>query len=136
MRRLATILLVLAAAACGGDKPNAPKRLEGTYTLRTVNGANPPTVIYDDPASGQRAEIISGSITLGSDGTFSAPWSFRLTDNGAVTNHSETCTGTFTRSGNHVVMEEADNQSWCGGQFDGDWDGSDTFTEDNVVYRR
>ena len=136
MRRLASILFILVAAGCGGDKSTAPKRLEGTYTLRTVNGAQPPVIVYDDPASGQRGEIMSGSITLSSGGTFSSPWSFRITDNGTVGNYSETCTGTFTRTGNHIVMTEDDNQSFCGGQYDGDWDGNDTFTEGNVVYSR
>ena len=136
MRRLATLLLVLVAAACGGDKATAPKRLEGTYTMRTINGASLPTILYDDPSTGQRAEILSGSMSLGVDGKFSAPWSFRVTDNGVVSPYSETCTGTFTRTGNHVVMDETDNGGFCGGQFDGDWDGNDTFTEGNVVYRR
>ena len=136
MRRLSSILLLLAAAACGGDKSTAPKRLEGTYTLRTINGGNLPTIVYDDPASGQRAEVTAGSMTMTSGGTFSAPWSFRLTDNGTVTTYSETCEGTFTRTGNHVVMEETDNGSFCGGQYDGDWDGNNTFTEGPVVYRR
>jgi len=136
VRRLASILLILVAAACGGDKSTAPKRLEGTYTMSTINGASLPTILYDDPANGQRAEILSGSMSLGADGKFTAPWSFRITDNGVVSPYSETCTGTFTRTGNHVVMDETDNGGFCGGQFDGDWDGSDTFTEGNVVYRR
>ena len=136
MRRLCSLLLVVAAAGCGSDKSTAPKRLEGTYTLRTVNGSNLPVVLYDDPANGQHADLISGSMTMTSSNTFTAPWSFRITDNGTTGNYSETCTGTFTRTGNHIVMDEVDNGSFCGGQFDGDWDGSDTFTEGNVVYRR
>lgn len=136
MRRLSSIILFVVIAGCGGDKSNAPKQLEGTYGMRTINGANLPAVIYDDPSTGQHAEITAGSLTLARGGTFSAPWFFRVTENGSVSNHSETCTGTFTRTGNHVVMIEVDTGGFCGGQYDGDWDGADTFTEGDVVYRR
>jgi hypothetical protein len=136
VRRLASILLIVVAAGCGSDKSNAPKKLEGTYTIRTINNETLPIIFYDDVANSQRGEILSGSMTLNAGGTFSAPWSFRITDHGVVTTPQETCTGTFTRTGNHIVMEEVDNGSFCGGEYDGDWDGSDTFTEGNVVYRR
>ena len=136
MRRLASILFILVAAGCGGDKSTAPKRLEGTYTLRALGGSSLPVTVIDDPANSFKGEIVGGSITLNSGGTFSAPWSFRLTDHGVVNNYSETCTGTFTRTGNHVVMVETDNGSFCGGDFDGDWDGSDGFTEGDAEYRR
>ena len=136
MRRLCSLLLVLAAAGCGSDKCTAPNRLEGTYTLKTINGTTPPVTLYDDPATGEHADLVSGSMTMTSSGTFTAPWSFRITQNGTTGPYSETCTGTFTRTGNHVVMDEVDNGSFCGGQFDADWDGSDTFTEGNVVYHR
>jgi len=136
VRRIPSILLILVAAGCGSDKSTAPKRLEGTYTMRTISGSNLPVVIYDDPSTGEHAEITAGSITLSNGGTFTAPWSFRVTENGSTGPYSETCTGTFTRTGNHIVMDEADNGGFCGGQYDGDWDGADTFTEGNVVYRR
>ena len=136
MRRLASILLILVAAGCGGDKSTAPKRLEGTYTLRSLDGTNVPVTVVDDPANNFKGEILGGSMTLSSGGTFSAPWSFRITDNGVVDNYSETCEGTFTRTGNHVVMQETDNGSFCGGEYDGDWDGSDGFTEGTAIYRR
>ena len=136
MRRLATIILLLAAAGCGGDKSTAPKRLEGTYTLRTLDSQVLPVTVVDDPSQNFKGEIIGGSITLSAGGTFSAPWSFRTTDNGVVETFGETCTGTFTRSGNHLVLQETDDGSFCGGQFDGDWDGSDGFTEGTAVYRR
>jgi hypothetical protein len=136
VRRLSSILLLFVAAGCGSDNSTSPKRLEGTYTISTINGSNLPVVVYDDPTNAQRGEITGGSITLSANGTFSAPWSFRLTDNGAVSSTGETCTGTFTRTGNHIVMDEVDNGGFCGGQYDGDWDGGDTFTEGNVVYRR
>lgn len=136
MRRLSTILLILVAAGCGSDKSTAPKRLEGTYTLTSFDGEPIPMILVDDPANSQRAEIVGGSITLASGGTYSSPWAFRITDHGVVTPYTETCTGTFTRSGNHLTMSEADNGSFCGGDYEADWDGNNSFTDGIAVYKR
>jgi len=136
MRRLAFTLLLVAAAGCGSDKSTAPKRVEGTYTLKTVSGLTPPAIIYDDPTNNQRIEVLSGGLTINTGGTFSAPWSFRLTDNGTVSPYAETCTGTFTRTGNTLRFTETDNGGFCGGTFDATWDGNNTVTEGNVVYGR
>jgi hypothetical protein len=135
VRRLACIALLLAAAACG-DKSTAPKRIEGTYTLQSIDGDVLPMIYFDDPAAGQRVEVLSGSITISADGTFSAPWSLRVTDGGATAPYSETCTGTYTRSGNSITRTETDGV-WCGGIYNVDWDGNNTLTEEgSLVYKR
>ena len=136
MRRLAFSLLLIAAAACGSDKSTAPKRIEGTYTLKTVAGNPPPAILYDDPANNQRLEVLSGALTISTGGTFSSPWSFRVTDNGTVSPYAETCTGNFTRNGNTITMTETDNGGFCGGTFDATWDGNNTITEGDVIYGR
>jgi hypothetical protein len=136
MRRLAFTLLLVVAAGCGSDKSTAPKRVEGTYTLKTISGSTPPVIIYDDVANNQRIEVLSSTLTINSGGTFSSPWSFRVTDNGAVSPYDETCTGSFTRSGNTLSLTETDNGAFCGGTFDATWDGNNTITEGNVIYTR
>lgn len=136
MRRLAWTLLLLVAAGCGSDKSTAPKRVEGTYTLKTISGSPPPTIVFDDPVNNQRLEVLSGSLTINSGGTFSSPWSFRVTDNGTVSPYDETCTGTFTRSANTLNLTETDNGGFCGGTFSATWDGNNTITEGTVVYTR
>ena len=136
MRRLALTLLLIAAAGCGSDKSTAPKRIEGTYTLKTVGGNAPPTIIYDDPTNNQRVEVLSGTLTINTGGTFSSPWSFRITNNGSVGPYDETCTGSFTRSGNTISLTEVDNGGFCGGTFSAEWDGNNTITEGNVIYMR
>ncbi|MFL5560338.1 MAG: hypothetical protein ACJ79K_02580 [Gemmatimonadaceae bacterium] len=137
MRRLAVAFLLIVAAACGSDKSTGPKRIEGTYTMQSIDSQTLPMIYYDDPAAGQRVEVLSGSITLSSNGTYSSPWSLRITDAGTVSPYSETCTGTYTRSGNSITMNETDNNGFCGGVFNADWDGNNTLTEEgSVVYRR
>jgi hypothetical protein len=137
VRRLACAALILAAAACGSDKSTAPKRIEGTYTMQSIDGLGLPMTFYDDQASGgEKVEVLSGSMTLSADGTFSAPWSLRITSDGTVYPYSETCTGTFTRSGNSITRNE-NNGPWCGGIYDMDWDGDKTLVEEGlIVYTR
>lgn len=136
MRRLAWTLLLFVAAGCGSDKSTAPKRIEGTYALKTISGATPPTIIYDDATNNQRIEVLSSTLTLSNGGTFSSPWSFRITDNGTVSPYDETCTGTFTRSGNSLSITETDNGGFCGGTYSATWDGNNTITEGTVIYMR
>ncbi len=139
MRRLACTVLLLVAAGCGSDKSNAPKRIEGTYTMQSLGGQTLPMVYYNDANTGERAELLSGSITLNTDGTFSAPWSFRVTDtNGQVSPYQETCTGPYTHSGNSITITETNTGGFCGVTADAQWDGNNTLTfpDENIVYTR
>jgi len=138
MRRLACTLLLLVAAGCGSDKSTAPKRIEGTYTMQSLGGETLPMIYYEDPTAGQQLELLGGSITINPDGTFSAPWSFRVTDSGQVSPYGETCTGPFTRTGNNITITETDNGAFCGVTADGVWDGNNTitFTDEQIVYTR
>ena len=137
VRRFAVAFLLIAAAACGSDNSTAPKRMEGTYTMQSIDGQTLPMIYYDDPTAGQRVEVLSGSITLNSNGTYTSPWSLRITDAGTVSPYSETCTGTYTRSVNTITLTEVDNQAFCGGTFNAEWDGNNTLTEEgSVVYKR
>ena len=136
MRRLAFILLFAVAAGCGGDKSTAPKRIEGTYALKTINGSPPPLTIYDDTTTHQRIEVLASSLTINAGGSFSSPWSFRITDNGTVSPYAETCTGTFTRTGNSLSITETDNGGFCGGSRTATWDGNDAISEGLVVFSR
>ena len=92
---------------------------------------------YDDQASGgEKVEVLAGSMTLSADGTFSAPWSLRITSGGTVYPYSETCTGTFTRNANSITRNET-NGPWCGGVYNMEWDGDKTLTEEGlIVYMR
>lgn len=101
----AALILAASAVACGGgDKATSPNAaIAGSYTLRTVNGANLPTIVFQSATLKQ--EILAGNVTLVGDGTWSGtltsretalpggtPLSFTLpasgsyvTDNGSIT---------------------------------------------------
>ena len=93
MRRLALLLLALA---CGGDATGPEDSVAGTYSLRTVNGANLPYVVFQ---SGQdKSELTSDVLTL-TESSFTQLSTIRTTINGQVTTTTEADAGSFTRSG-------------------------------------
>jgi hypothetical protein len=105
LRRLAFTLAAavpLLVAACS-DSPTAPSAsLEGSYSLRTVNGANVPVTLATMGAD--RVDITGGTLTLNNNGTFSGQLAFRFVFSGATTNQSESSSGTWTASGNTVTL--------------------------------
>lgn len=106
------VALLATAAGCGGDKnPNAPESITGTYTMRTVNGSPPPTVIaeYTDEAGTYKLEVLSGSITLEQGGSYRESHTFRETIAGVVQPPEEVPEGgTWVRDGNAVTLRTSD----------------------------
>jgi len=84
MKRTAFLLAMLALTACGDS--TGPADVAGVYTLRTVDGQQLPAVILGD-------EFTSGSLSLGSNGTFS--FTFTLTPAGGL-RETHLASGTFT----------------------------------------
>lgn len=66
-----------------------------------------------------RIEVLSGSITLNNNSTFSDITDFRQTLAGVVTTNSVVCSGTFTVAGNLITFQEAVLPNGCGGTFTG-----------------
>lgn len=118
-RSLAVLALVFSAAACGDDDgpTGAPANITGTYPLRSVNGDDVPTTILEVP--GYKFEILSGSLVLNSNNTFTEQATFRETENGTVTETPLTCSGTYTRNGNGITLNETAAGDDCGGTFTG-----------------
>ena len=139
-RTFATALLGLLLAACGGDKSSGPSGHAGTYTLRTVNGSNVPFTMVSIVVGGSvyKLEVLSGSITLNADGTFSQTATFRETDGTDVTTESYPTSGTYTLSGTALTLNSSDGES-LGGSLSG---GAITFVESDegqtltVVFRK
>src|SRR5215212_5126301 len=99
---------LLATAACGGDDddPAGPADINGTYTLRTVDG-NPVPASFTD-GSGNVLRFNSGSLTLNQGGTYTG--ALDVTFNSAPFNLTDE--GTFTRTGNTLAFAsstDADN---------------------------
>jgi hypothetical protein len=105
LRRLAFTLaaaIPLLVAACS-DSPTSPSAaIEGTYSLRTVNGQNVPVTVAQMGAD--RADITGGSLTLNNNGTFTGQLEFRFVFSGIRANQSESLSGTWTADGNTLTL--------------------------------
>ena len=140
-RSFCTLLLALAAlTACGGDSGNDPKAsLPGSYALSTIDSRTVPLVIFQDAE--YKLELLSGSLVLGGNGTFTESVRLRETDANGTQEPVIPCNGTYTQSGNTLVLTETDTGTEdCGGNFSATWDGRNTVTVDYygtiAVYKR
>jgi hypothetical protein len=119
LRRLLTLSLVAvsltAFTACSDSPTGSSSGIEGTYSLRTVNGQNVPVTVYQDGT--ERLDITGGNVVLNSNGTFTGKFDFRIFFGGVSTNHTETGAGTWSRSGNTVTFSsqgETTTATWNG----------------------
>ena len=65
MRKLGLLVLALGLAACSNDSTAPSTTVEGSYSLRTVNGTTLPYTF----SNGQ--QLVSEQLVLNADGTFS-----------------------------------------------------------------
>jgi len=105
-RRSGTAIAFLLAAAvtgCGDSTgPSEPTTPVGSYTIATVNGkALPASVFADGPIN---YEVMSGKLSLTSDGKYSAVTTFRQTVPGDVSTYVDSIGGTWVLSGTTVQM--------------------------------
>jgi hypothetical protein len=122
------MLAFAALTACGGDGGNDPKvTLAGSYTLSTVDSRAVPLVIIDD--ADYKLELLSGSLVLGGSGTFTESLRIKETDINGTLETLVPCNGTYTQSGNTLVLTEPETDD-CGGNFSATWDGRNTVTVD------
>ena len=98
---------MLAAAACGDDGPTGSgDPVVGTYTLRTVNGANLPAIVEDDEFG--QLHVLSGSITLAANRTFTNRLRVRLVSDGLDLTEEATLEGTYTVQGSTITLVDRD----------------------------
>jgi hypothetical protein len=101
MKKLA-LLLLAAAVACGGSSTEPTTTVSGTFTLRTINGSPLPQSIYSDPDAS--LSINSGTLTLGSDRTYTLVEEEHVVVSGSATDDVYSESGTFTVSGNNLEL--------------------------------
>lgn len=114
--RLATALLTVAllSTACISDTTVASisnAELAGSYTLRTVNGGVLPAVIQTAIGTLPKIEILSDSITVLADGTWSGVESFRITTGTTVETQTVSSGGTYTVNGSLVTFRDSSDPS-------------------------
>ena len=121
--------LLLVGAACGntGTEPEKDS-ITGSYTLRTINGQNLP---YTTLSVGvNRAEVLSSSLSLNTDGTFREERSVRRTHSGVSITEAEMKFGTYTSTSSGVTF-----RTTTGAQVSGTrGGGSITFVEEGFTF--
>lgn len=124
-----TRLCILALAlVVGCSDSNAPRRtITGTYPLININGDPLPSLVYQE--TNYTLEVTDGTISLGSNGTFTDSYTIRENDNGTVSSYTIPCSGTWSRSGNNLTLQETTTAD-CGDYATATWDGSNTLTVD------
>lgn len=115
--RRATLLglmaVTLAMGGCGDDDDGTgPSGVAGTYTLRTVNDQALPYTLYEDES--YKIEIMASELTINSGGTWRETATFRETELGTPATSTQTVTGTYTRTGNTIVLADADSDTITG----------------------
>jgi hypothetical protein len=136
--RLASIALLLgtlALGACDDDDLNliVPFPVTGTFLLQSANGSPLPATIETTASPPLQVLVLSGSIVINSNGTFSNTGSFRQTLSGVVSTFTVNCTGTFSVSGNTITFVEAASSANCGDTFTGTQNGNTLTTTLNGV---
>lgn len=122
MRKLLPLVLLIAAAACG-DSTAPDTSFAGTYALQSYDGVSLPVSI--NLAEDASVTVLSGSLTLTANGTFTvrttAEWMF----GGEVETSTDGVGGTFTRTGNTFRLTDED-----GDTYTATYDGSSRVTVD------
>lgn len=104
MRLLACMLLVVAAACGGDDGPTQPTAasVAGTWQLQTVNGSALPYVAAQ--VGLDKVELMSDVLTVVASGSFTQMTQIRVTQSGQVTTQSIPDAGSYTLNGSAVTF--------------------------------
>lgn len=104
-RSLTALAIMVVLLGCGGsDGPTATNAAVGVYQLETVNGGALPAY-WAASGQNQEVQIISGTLTLRSDGSFSGTRVFRIIGPGAPPGDAfEPSHGSFTSTGSRITL--------------------------------
>ena len=97
--RFIACLLLMVAAACGGDSPTepTPASVAGTWRLQTVNGSVLPYLLVQFGTD--KVELTSEVLTVAASGSFTQLTQFTTTQSGEVSIEDLTDAGTYTLNG-------------------------------------
>ena len=132
-RQLAIGAITILTLACGSDAITRAPSIEGTYSLRTVNGAALPVTISDtiNGVPTQYTFLAPSTFTLGADKSVRIITSVRFVFGSINEVQTDTSTGTYALSGQLVTFSQPGSTS-----FTAAWNGSDmlTIADDGAVF--
>jgi hypothetical protein len=117
-RRLALLALgalTLFGTGCGDTEKavGVPGTIDGTYTLRTVNGKNVPGTLYEssEGSSYYKVEVTAGQVTLGEGRSFDIRTTIRETSGSSTpTTRQLTSSGRYTMNQNTLTLMDQANE--------------------------
>ncbi len=135
-RRLAIGCATVFSLACGSNAITGALSVEGSYSLRTVNGAALPVTMTDslEGVPVQITFMAPTSVTLGSDRTVRIITTVRFVWGAINEVQTDTATGTYALNGQQVTFSQPGSRS-----FTAAWNGSDVLTIDDdgvFVFRK
>ncbi len=96
---LVALCVITACSEATGTKSPA---ISGTYALVSVNGAPVPVVTSE--TSGFRAEVLSGTLVIRTNETWTETRQGRVTLSGVTSNIEAVTSGTYTNSAGQLVL--------------------------------
>ena len=116
MRKVWTLGFALASlvgiSGCTAIDAIANGGIYGTYELRTVNGAQPPALIYQEP--GYYEEVLSATFSLERDGSYSEAGIIRETINGRSTTSSTSSYGYYDEYNGDITFTVQGGRTFYG----------------------
>src|SRR6478609_972443 len=128
MRRIAAILVLAIAVACGGSDATSPPNqaqgtaFTGTYTLQTVNGKTLPVTWNFN--SGDSLRIRSYSISINGSGSWTSTTNEVFSTNGQVTdqpNGGQSGSYTYDAATKEVTLISSDQSTFLSGTVSTDF---------------
>ena len=111
MRKLLFAFAAVPMLGCGGDSTGPAASAEGTWNLQSVNGQGLPFTAASTSAPVYRFEILADQVVVNADGSFTEYTTSRETQGTAVTETTDTYTGTWSQHGNQVDITDSDGQT-------------------------
>lgn len=103
---------LFAISGCSAIDSIANGGIVGTYELRSINGTQPPALVYQEP--GYSEEILSATFSLERDGSYSEAGIIRQATNGRGVTSSTSSRGYFDEYNGDVTFRETGGRTYYG----------------------
>ena len=120
MRTISLLGIVFTLVACGHDSVGpspTPATVSGTYNLTTVDGRTLPFTALDLGA--YQAKLVSGTLTLRSDGTYGLQFGIRIEDSGNVRTAADSDGGLWNVNEKAITLASTHGDSTRSGTVSG-----------------